>query len=1796
MASDEKTSTTGEANRTDGAPDLPDLDLGNEIGGGVDSVVYRASREGETVAVKVMSRSNRDDDRAAVRRFHREATILASLDHRAFAEIYAIETNESWLYTVMEYIDGPTLSERMQADDWDDERAVNAARAVAEGLQRVHRRGLVHRDIKPKNIVFDPDDRPKLIDFGLALRTDASVESDDIAGTFVYSAPEQTGMLDRPVDGRADLYALGVVLFEALTGRVPFEDDDAAELIRQHAAVEPPRLSEVRSDVEPALEAIVDKLLAKDPDDRYQTCRSLVRDLGRLDELDEQLQADESVQLGSTFTALDVDAHTELVGRVDELERLRDHWSRVQSQSEGGLVIVEGRAGSGKSRLVEELLMEIDPRESLVVRGKCIQGDPAPFAPLRESLAHHLEIVRDLPEGPRNEAMERIRTAAEGSWDWLARFAPELREAVGLEPIDPSGTANSESQEEFFQVVADLWINLADAYGGGLHFIDDVQWLDDASEKVLQQMVEQHDDHPSLFVLTSRNGPKDRSRLESVLESVRAGEPERIELSNFDRVRVRAFVENYLGSRTIPDKLVDRLHTHTDGSPFLIREYLIAMLDNGLVRPSRSRWRFDEEGLVDLELSNDVFEFVAQRVADVREETRSLLSAAALMGNDFDRRMLRQLTDVETRQLNEAISQALRARLIERTSGSNYRFVHDRIRETLLSILPEDRERNLHQRAAEALEKRAATDKAAVFAMARHFSQGHVEEDPERVVAANVRAGELAMRDYAYEEAFRVLQRAYRTADDHSLPADKHLESLYGQASARSGRLNQAVEHLERAIEFIDDPLERARHRSLIAQIHLWDSMSHEPAIEQLRLAFDDIGRPLPTSTIWLYLTSLFYWIAGLFVLRTNIGFGTASGRTRERHAVTAELLRHAGNAYYWSVEPLMVAPLLMRSMFFAHRVGAGNELVLIHGDWAAFLGTLGWNSASDRYIASAVDNAEKSGDRSQIAYARAFENVMDNFQGRARESAAKQDRELADLSRWISVGHYMKLTGDLGWNYFYRGYVEKAHAWMKRAERKLERARSRKQIIYVPARLASSHINLGRHERAIERLEETRKIYERDPDNTFKRVTIHLYDAFFHYEQDQLAEAREAIRKFEEIGLKPQFVPLHLQFGYIFAADIYRASVDEASSESERERFREKFVDAFGDLEAAKGHEVYDAHWMAAEVSRLRFDGALDRAIEKANDVITEATRLDNPWVLFKAHRELALLLRNRDNDAMARRNATAALDIASQRNWFYRQRKIRAEFSLDPTSAHRTPFASLSESASERERPGIGMDEYFDTLLQISLAASDTGAPKQRLDAILDEAVSILGAERGLLLLASEDFDTGDDLEIFAARDSDSNDLELDDSYTHTVIEQVRASREPIVVGTTEAGRRLGAISMVTNEIRSVVAAPLVMQEELVGVIYLDSRTTKALFTDRDLDFLLAIANHIPVILETLKRARLESRVDLERQQRDFADRLSRLTAEMNATFDAVSAFERLAESVARLLPHDGLIGFTRRGDDFGAWFEATRNGGARDPWRLETLEPDFEPGEDRLIEKILNAQTPFVVRTDSDGDTLDASGLGSETRAALCIPVCSHDHHLGGLIVASSKRDRFGTSERELGRTLATQAGMAIENVRLATRDQLTGLINRRRFFQVAHKMLDRATDGGEQLSAIILDVDEFKRFNDDYGHAAGDTVLREISRRMREVLDERARLGRYGGEEFAVVAPNATLEETADLAERIRAAVDSHTVDWEGEKLRVTISLGVATLSQADDSLSDLFERADRMLYRAKEQGRNCVVKS
>jgi diguanylate cyclase (GGDEF)-like protein len=436
------------------------------------------------------------------------------------------------------------------------------------------------------------------------------------------------------------------------------------------------------------------------------------------------------------------------------------------------------------------------------------------------------------------------------------------------------------------------------------------------------------------------------------------------------------------------------------------------------------------------------------------------------------------------------------------------------------------------------------------------------------------------------------------------------------------------------------------------------------------------------------------------------------------------------------------------------------------------------------------------------------------------------------------------------------------------------------------------------------------------------------------------------------------------------------------------------------------------------------------------------------------------------------------------------------------------------------------------------------------------------------------------------YLGRDAGGSDLAQPTAYASTLVERVRISHDPLIVTGTDEGAALGSQSAVMHGLRSIMVAPLVLESRLLGVVYLDSRIAKGMFTVADVGVLTAITTHVAAALETARAAQLAVAVESAQHERDIAERLRDAMRYLAATLDPADVLQRLHGTLVATLPGDHSWMVRVDGDKLAVTY-----GGVPDA-PAEPLDPSADPE----LTALLRAKEPV---RGADGSAPPATFAGVPVRSWLAIPLHARGLPVGLSVVASVLPDAYSTGQVELSAALSGQAMIAYENARLfaeveqlASTDGLTGLHNRRHFFELAHRELALAKRRRSPLAAVMIDIDHFKQINDRHGHAVGDQVIVAVARRLTRTARSSDVVGRYGGEEFAIMLPDATA--AASFAERIRGAIADLPVDTDAGPLSVTVSVGVAYLDGADTGPSALLSRADRALYRAKQDGRNRVV--
>ncbi len=766
------------------APDVP-AELGEGryrirsfLGEGTRKRVYLAEDPSNSREVAVALFDTEDVTAAIQARTRREAQAMRKLgDHPHVVSVLDTGEEDDNPFIVSEYMPGGDVESMLasRGGRLEVERAVEIAIDVTRALEHAHARGIIHRDLKPGNVWLDDGGGARLGDFGLATTEGRSrVGGGTLVGTVAYLPPEQA--LGEAAGPESDLYSLGALLYEMLTGQPPFAGDDAVSIISQHLSADPVPPSRHNPDVPEALDRVVLGLLAKRGEERpagaVEVRESLIASLER-----EPAASGESEQ---HVNPLDRLAGGIFVGREAELEQVREATDAALGGS-GGLLLLVGEPGIGKTRTAEELATYARVSGARVYWGRCREDEGAPaYWPWVQAIR---EYVRDAD--PVAMAWQMGAGAPE-----IARLVPEVAERLQVEPAD-----SPESEEARFRLF-DALSSFLVAVGRDRPMVlvlDDLHWADEPSLLLLKYVASEAPSSGLLIVGTYRDVELGRHHpLARVLGELGGT---RVALHGLSEEAIERYIEMTAGVKP-PSGLAEAVHSQTDGNPFFVGEVVRLLASEDRLGEGASSWKG--------QIPQGVREVIGRRLDRLSARANEGLRVAAAVGREFEADLLIRVAEMSMDELLGGAHEAIAERLVSDLGGGRFSFSHALVRDTLYEELSPAQRAALHERIALALEELHADEPARLGELAHHFLAAASRGGAAKAISYAERAGELAMEQLAYEEAAELYERALEVLELSPEPDERTrlgIALAMGGAEAGASRVSDARRAFGRAAE-----------------------------------------------------------------------------------------------------------------------------------------------------------------------------------------------------------------------------------------------------------------------------------------------------------------------------------------------------------------------------------------------------------------------------------------------------------------------------------------------------------------------------------------------------------------------------------------------------------------------------------------------------------------------------------------------------------------------------------------------------------------------------------------------------------------------------------------------------------------------------------------------------------------------------------------------------------------------------------------------------------------------------------
>jgi anti-anti-sigma factor len=1488
---------------------LGQYEIVESIHEGPEHILYRGTliEDGAPVVIK-LPRSSPQTPRDLAKLQH-EYTILREIDVPGVVKALALEKYSNGMALVLEAIPGRTLDALLADRRLEPAAALRIAVAIAAILEGVHGQGIVHKDIKPSNIVVHRDtSQACLIDFGLATRlsreTQRPVSPDALEGTLAYLSPEQTGRMNRAMDRRTDLYSFGVTLYQMLTGALPFTGADPVELVHSHIARIPAAPHEVDAAIPAAVSDVVMRLMAKAPEDRYQSAYGVKADLL---ECLKQLDATGTVArfpLGRHDTDGSLRIPQKLYGRAAEERALLDAFGRV-SEGSAELLLVSGYSGIGKSALVHEIHKSIARQGGYFIAGKFDQlNRNVPYAPVTHAFR---DLVRQIL-GERADKLalrrEELQRAFGANGQVLVDLIPELELIIGLQPAVPE-LGPTESQNRF-NLVFSSFVRVFTGSGSPLVlFLDDLQWADPGSLKLLQILLSDPERRHLLILGAYRDnevGPAHPLMLTREALKKEGTALTEIQLLPLGVLDLRDLLADAL---SVPieraEPLARAVFRKTQGNPFFVTQFMIALHKDGLLRFDREigGWAWDLAAVQGSEVTGNVVDFMAAKIRLYGPATQHALKLAACIGHEFDLRTLSIVHDRPPAEAAAALWQAVEDGLIvpmnvdyrfihhaPTAAGApqgadgpidvSYRFLHDRVQQAAYSLIEDARKAETHLiigrlLLAGGLER--VRDEVS-FDTVNHLNAGAagIRDPGERLTLAglNLAAGKKAKSATAYEAAAAYVEAGVALLSDaawsESYPLCFALHSERAECEYLCGRFERAEGTVRLLLENARSNLDSAS--ILVLQMKLYQVAGrYDEGVTIGQRALGLFGITLPDTDAAVQEAT------GLEVeeIRRSMAGRSIGGlldaplmTDPDQRAVMRILVNVMPCAYIG--RPKVFPFFALKGVNLSLRHGNTEESCFAYSVYGFMLvAVFGDIPGGFQFSEMSIQLNEKFGDSTLKGTLLHLHGDHVNFWSKhirtdfpILERAFRACLEVGDL---VYAGF---LAFETVWQAVERG--DALDDVRRFSERYAAFAReSKNEAVYQTIRMQQQLLSC---------LEgSTRGDTSLDDDGFDEQACLALVTqasfgcgvAFYHiiklilfYTHERYEEALASALAVRDVLGAVMAMPIEATYSFYYALALAarRAEAGSAQERADRALLQEHLAKLALWAEHCPENFEHKALLVCAEVARI--EGRPLDAEELYDRAILSAQKNEFPQYQALASELAGRFYEERGRAFIAPAYVGAAYYGYLQWGAQAKARRIAASYPQLAVGAARSipPDRSDSSTSTATQRRGMGAVVDVATVVRLGQAL----ATEIELDRVLDQLMRIVlqnaGGRRGLLFLEQQGT-----LHLAAEISVDPDivrvgmkiPLEERADLPLTVIQYVSRTREVVVVGDIRSDPRFAADPAITERrIESVLCLALLSRRRLSGVLYLENDLTKDAFSPERVQFLDILCSHAVTAVE--------------------------------------------------------------------------------------------------------------------------------------------------------------------------------------------------------------------------------------------------------------------------------------------------------------------------------------------------------
>lgn len=1483
---------------------LTDYTITEDLYAGQHSIVYRGVRcaDAQPVIIKILNQEYPSD--VLLSYFRREYEITRKVSGEGTLQVYDLVRYKNTLAIVMEDIKGISLSQILRSTSLSLSEKLSLAIKMAHSLSLIHRKHILHKNINPANVIWNREtDRLEIIDFGIAAELKREMthqmQHGFMEGTLDYVSPEQTGRINRPVDSRSDLYSLGVTLYEIFTGRLPFAGKDESEIIYSHIARKPEPPHRVNKNIPMMVSDIILKLLAKDAEDRYQMATGLERDL---------VLCKDNLLFNSDVTPFDIGnfdmsdqltISNKLYGRQDELDKLTVLFNDV-AQGSSSLVMIEGYPGIGKTSLVQEFSKYVSLNKGIFISGKYdLQEQNHPLYGLLLALHGLIHWLLSMPENKLQQWRQRILDTASQNAGILTGMLPELEKVIGVQP--PVIELNPiEAQNRFLIVFSDFIYLFASADSPLVVFLDDLQWCDNTSLALLKHMAgSRRSSYVLLIGACSHHDLNPGHPLFRTLEEVYEKIPT---VQSFTLHALDIHEINQMLADTFhrsPDKdtlsLANLVYQKTGGTPFFIHQLLESLFELGFfeLSPDQGKWNWDINRISKVDISDNVIDLLSRRIEDLSPSALDLLKIASCIGNQFDLEQLSMIGDRPAMEIGRNLWPAIEKEILSPLDqdykllrpGENdsslskvqvrFAFQHNRIQQLIYSRIPEQERQSIHLRVGweYALHVDSLEESDYLFDMVNHTNKGRdlIEDLAERTVLRdlNIQVGSRAMKSAAFSMAAEYFQVAESllTREEWQGDSNAWFLSLFnlGEALFLSGELDRAEEICERISALANDASHQAKVYNLKARILEFQGRIPE-TLEEIRRGLQVLGIRLPQED-------------------QDIGRKIGEGVMRLLQVLASgpienlsdlPLMEDANKIQAMELLFNMIPPALqLRPSLYVLSALMMFDLTLDYG-----VTSFSCKSFVDVGITQSPSLKDFSiGYRLGKTAFRLLERLGAETMRPAVyfgfTFASYRNAHFQEAIQYFDLAYTTGMrTGDIQHAAYARSH--KIHLYMQAGINLAECDRETEDTIHflnevragMPLLLATIIQYIVKKYRSEQEIDEDNTIFStiEKARNVAFLWRFCQYNTVFYYMMNQWKQAEKWCHLSDQFSFASQ-TDFPVPESLLFKALILMKFWDNFTEEEKQENMV-IITDILETLREAAllcpANFSHKFHFLSAEAAILR-KAPQEEIMDQYNKALTSLTEDDFIHMKALIYESMASYWENQKNEIISRAYTSEAF-------FFYKKwgalRKVRL---MEEKFLFLRNLSSGSRALSPKSQ-GLTSDSIDMTSM---IKAMQVISGEIRIEKLLRSLMSLIlenaGARQGALLLVNRD---DKELYIEAQKKTFDDEIEIMQSIPYRkssllcpeIVQFVARSHENVVLGNAcEEGEFTNSPHIQRGLIKSVLSVPVLYQNRLMGVIYLEHDLAEDVFTEEQIQTLKVLSSQASISIENaLLYENLEKKVE--------------------------------------------------------------------------------------------------------------------------------------------------------------------------------------------------------------------------------------------------------------------------------------------------------------------------------------------